>query len=175
MSNTADAIMDAAERRIRIGGFNGFSFRDIAAETGIKSSSVHYHFPTKENLVAAIIHRYTEREIKIIDAKVATGANAIKVWTRAFRNTLHSQEHMCPCLVLAVTNRDLPAKVVAEYQLFFKTCIQRLMASGLTQKRASHVLSTITGAMVVANAINDLSAYDRATADLMREPDAGTT
>ena len=29
------AIMDAAERRIRLGGFNGFSFREIAADVGM--------------------------------------------------------------------------------------------------------------------------------------------
>src|SRR5437899_1576737 len=60
MSDVATAIMDAAERRIRLGGFNGFSFREIAADVGVKSSSVHYHFPTKEKLAAAVIHRYTD-------------------------------------------------------------------------------------------------------------------
>ena len=49
MNEIVAAIMDAAERRMRIGGFNGFSFREIAADVGVKSSSVHYHFPTKEN------------------------------------------------------------------------------------------------------------------------------
>jgi len=32
MSDVAAAIMDAAERRMRKGGFNGFSFREIAAD-----------------------------------------------------------------------------------------------------------------------------------------------
>ncbi len=44
MSELPHAIMDAAERRMRIGGFNGFSFRDIAADVGVKSLTVHYHF-----------------------------------------------------------------------------------------------------------------------------------
>src|ERR1700720_895295 len=50
MRDVKTAILDAAERRMQIGGFGGFSFREIAADVGIKSSSVHYHFPTKENL-----------------------------------------------------------------------------------------------------------------------------
>ena len=54
MSEAATEIMDAAERRMRIGGFNGFSFREIAADAGVKSSSVHYHFPTKEKLAAPV-------------------------------------------------------------------------------------------------------------------------
>jgi TetR/AcrR family transcriptional regulator, transcriptional repressor for nem operon len=56
MSTIAEAIMDAAELRMRGGGFNGFSFREIADDVGIKSSSVHYHFPTKEKLAAAVVH-----------------------------------------------------------------------------------------------------------------------
>jgi TetR/AcrR family transcriptional repressor of nem operon len=54
MSDVKTAIMDAAERRMQLGGFGGFSFREIAADVGIKSSSVHYHFPTKEDLAAAV-------------------------------------------------------------------------------------------------------------------------
>jgi len=49
MSDVKAAIMDAAERRMQQGGFGGFSFREIAADVGIKSSSVHYPLPNKED------------------------------------------------------------------------------------------------------------------------------
>jgi TetR/AcrR family transcriptional repressor of nem operon len=32
----------------------------LANEVGIKSASVHYHFPTKEDLGAELAKRYTE-------------------------------------------------------------------------------------------------------------------
>ena len=65
MSDVKTAIMDAAERRMQLGGFGGFSFREIAADVGIKSSSVHYHFPTKEDLAAAVIRRWAEETSEI--------------------------------------------------------------------------------------------------------------
>ena len=37
----AEEILASAERLARDAGYNGFSFRDIAAEVGIKSASVH--------------------------------------------------------------------------------------------------------------------------------------
>ena len=37
MSDVKAAIMDAAERRMQQGGFGGFSFREIAADVGVKS------------------------------------------------------------------------------------------------------------------------------------------
>jgi AcrR family transcriptional regulator len=63
MSDMKTEIMDAAERRMQAGGFGGFSFREIAADVGIKSSSVHYHFPTKEDLAAAVIRRWAGRSL----------------------------------------------------------------------------------------------------------------
>lgn len=49
MAATADLILDVAEARIRMDGFHAVSFNDIATELGIKSASVHDHFPKKED------------------------------------------------------------------------------------------------------------------------------
>ena len=38
MNETAERLMDLAEARIREAGYRGFSFRDLAAEIGIKST-----------------------------------------------------------------------------------------------------------------------------------------
>src|ERR1700756_1891507 len=39
LSETAERLMDLAEAHIRNAGYGGFSFRDLAAEIGIKSAS----------------------------------------------------------------------------------------------------------------------------------------
>jgi TetR/AcrR family transcriptional repressor of nem operon len=174
MNDVATAIMDAAERRMRIGGFNGFSFREIAADVGVKSSSVHYHFPTKEKFAAAVIHRYTNEVAELIDRELAADPNPVKVWTRAFRGTLHSDDRMCPCAVLGAVSLDLPPEVAAEVKHFFKMCLDKLGTAGLAPDAASQLLATITGAMVVANALHDIAAYDRATCELLRKPDPVT-
>src|SRR6266478_10194767 len=108
MNDNAIAIMDAAERRMRIGGFNGFSFREIAADVGVKSSSVHYHFPTKEALAAAVIRRYSEETAKLIDEELEKDPDPVRVWTNAFRRTALSEGRMCPCTVLGAASQDLP-------------------------------------------------------------------
>jgi len=48
-------------------------------------------------------------------------------------------------------------------------CLDKLEASGLPAAKASELLATITGAMVVATALGDVSAYDRATTELMTQ------
>jgi TetR/AcrR family transcriptional regulator, transcriptional repressor for nem operon len=169
MSEVADKIMDAAERRMQQGGFGGFSFREIAADVGIKSSSVHYHFPTKEDLAAAVIRRWAKYTSELIDKELEKDPNPIRVWTKAFRGTAFSKAHMCPCTVLGAASQDLPAQVAKEVKAFFKMCQDKLVAEGLSPSNAAEVLSTITGALVVANALGDTAEYDRATRDLLRQ------
>ena len=41
-------LLAVAQNKVREGGYNNFSFRELAKEVGIKSASVHYHFPTKQ-------------------------------------------------------------------------------------------------------------------------------
>lgn len=172
MRDVAAAIMDAAERRMRRGGFNGFSFREIAADVGVKSSSVHYHFPTKENLAAAVIKRYTAETADLIERELGKESNPIKVWAEAFRGTLHSPDRMCPCTVLGASSLALPPEVAAEVSRFFKMCHDKLVEEGLSPQEAAHFLSTITGALVVANAVNDFTVYDDATREFIRKKPA---
>jgi TetR/AcrR family transcriptional repressor of nem operon len=169
MSDVKAAIMDAAERRMQQGGFGGFSFREIAVDVGIKSSTVHYYFPTKEDLAAAVIRRWSEYTSELIDKELEKDRDPVRVWRKAFRGTAYSEAHMCPCTVLGAASQDLPEPVAKEVKGFFKMCQDKLVAEGLSPSRAAEVLSTITGALVVANALGDTAEYDRATRDLLRQ------
>jgi TetR/AcrR family transcriptional repressor of nem operon len=167
MTDMKTAIMDAAERRIQVGGFGGFSFREVAADVGIKSASVHYHFPTKENLAAAVLRRWTEHTSEVVDEELKKDPDPVRAWTKAFRGTALSDAHMCPCTVLGAASQDLPEQVAKEVKNFFKMCQKKLVAQGLSPTDAAKILSTITGALVVANALGDTSEYDRATRGLV--------
>src|ERR1700674_5432110 len=169
MGDVKTEIMDAAERRMQQGGFGGFSFREIGADVGIKSSSVHHHFPTKEDLAAAVVRRWAEYTSELVDKELEKDPNPIRVWTKAFRGTAFSKARMCPCTVLGAASQDLPEPVAKEVKGFFKMCQDKLVAEGLSPSRAAEVLSTLTGALVVANALGDTAEYDRATRDLLRQ------
>jgi TetR/AcrR family transcriptional regulator, transcriptional repressor for nem operon len=169
MSDMKTAILDAAEKRIQAGGFGGFSFREIAEDVGIKSSSVHYHFPTKEDLAAEVVRRWADRTSGNIDREFAKDPNPKRVWAKAFRGTAFSKAHMCPCTILGASSQDLPKPVAAEVKRFFKMCQDKMLAQGMSVDDATEVLSTIIGALVVANALRDSAEYDRATATFRLE------
>ncbi|MFT5578547.1 MAG: TetR/AcrR family transcriptional repressor of nem operon, partial [Paraglaciecola psychrophila] len=64
--STKEELLKVAQLKVRSGGYNSFSFRELAAEVGIKSASVHYHFPTKSDLGAAVAHQYTDEFLKAL-------------------------------------------------------------------------------------------------------------
>src|ERR1700742_2935944 len=132
MSDMKTATLAAAERRIKAAGFGGFSCRDIAADVSIKGSSVHYHFPTKEDLGAAVIRRWGERTFGRIDEAFAKDPDPARVWAKAFRRTAQSDAGMCPCVALGPASQELPKPVAAEVKAFFKTCRAKMAAQGLS-------------------------------------------
>ena len=55
-----EEIIDSSEKRVRHAGYSNMCFRDVAKDVGIKSASVHYHFPTKSDLGTALVERYKD-------------------------------------------------------------------------------------------------------------------
>lgn len=166
MSGTRDAIMDAAERRIREAGYGGFSFREIAADVGVKSASVHYHFAAKEDLAAAVARRYADRVLAAIEADVAAGRAPDAAWKDAFRQALRDNGAMCLCGVLGATSHQLPEAVRAEARRFFEAGEARLGAGGLSREDALRLIATLEGALLVANALARPEAFDAATSHI---------
>lgn len=59
--STRDLLLDAAGEMLQQVGYGAFSFRDLARQVGIRSASIHYHFPTKADLGLALVERTRER------------------------------------------------------------------------------------------------------------------
>ena len=74
--DTAERILDVAERLVQTQGFNGFSYADISDELGVTKASLHYHFATKADLGSALITRYGSAFRRALDEIDASGADA---------------------------------------------------------------------------------------------------
>jgi len=162
--------MDLAEAHIRDAGYRGFSFRDLAAEIGIKSASVHHHFPTKATMAAAVARRYGDRFLATVAPRPnETGKDAISAYRSAFRKAFERDGRMCLCGVLGAEAGVLPPEVVEEIQSFFRQCINdltRRIGGPEGEARAFHVMATLEGGMMLARAYRDIGAFDQATDSL---------
>ncbi len=172
----AQEILDSAERLARRRGYNGFSFRDLATEVDIKSASVHYHFPTKADLGAAVVHRYTDRFIDALgdpNDPLAAPHALLERYVDAFRRALVMDRQMCLCGMLGAEVESLPAEVAAEVRAFFERNIQWLAAvltrragdaagdRARPEKQALTILALLEGAMVVARTLGRDEVFDR--------------
>ena len=83
-----------------------------------------------------------------------------------FRSALDEGAKMCLCGSLGATVGDLTPDVAHEFRQFFEAGIASLVAGGLIEERATQVLATLEGAILMASAQGDPAIFDRATADL---------
>src|SRR3981189_2514289 len=169
MNETAERLMDLAEARIREAGYRGFSFRDLAAEIGIKSARVHHHFPTKAGMTAAVARRYGDRFFKMVAPRHGESGDVIAIYRSAFRSAIERDGRMCLNGVLGAEAGGLPLEAVAEIKMFFRRCIDDLssrIGGADAVARAFHVMAALEGGLILARAYGDISAFDQATAGL---------
>jgi TetR/AcrR family transcriptional repressor of nem operon len=181
LNETAERLMDLAEAHIRHRGYGGFSFRELAAEIGIKSASVHHHFPTKATMAAAVARRHGDRFLSAVAAQPSESAeDAIAAYRSAFREALDRDRRMCLCGVLGAEAGMLSPDVAGEILSFFRRCIDdlsRRIGGPDAEARAFHVMATLEGGSS-ARVYGDIEAFDQATAGLVqpwRSADHGET
>lgn len=59
-------LLNHAQALVQQRGFNAFSFKDLALAVGIRTPSVHHHFPTKQDLAHALMTRYIEQLNRVL-------------------------------------------------------------------------------------------------------------
>ncbi|MEM8548856.1 MAG: TetR/AcrR family transcriptional regulator [Pseudomonadota bacterium] len=103
MADKKQEITDAATRAIRRNGLRSISFRTLADEVGVKSASVHYHFPTKSDLADAVISDYQDKfmaELVRIDARQRGLKGKLSGFAGIFESAL-ADDYLCLCGMLA--------------------------------------------------------------------------
>lgn len=179
--DTATRILDVAERLVQQRGYNAFSYADVAAELGIKTASLHYHFAGKAALGLALVDRYATRfqsALQAIDARAPEAAAKLVGYTELYAEVLR-QHRMCLCGMLAADYLTLPEPMRSAVLAFFQHN-ERWLALVLSQgaadgslrptehpeNSASTLIGAIEGAMLVARAFDDVERFER-TADLI--------
>lgn len=66
-----ETLMAVSARLFARGGFDATSMRDIAGEAGMLAGSMYYHFPSKNDLIAAVYEEGVAEISAAVDAAVA--------------------------------------------------------------------------------------------------------
>lgn len=88
-----DKILDYAQFLVQTRGYNAMSYRDLAEGVGIKTSSIHYYFPSKEDLAVALLDRYRQAfkgALAVIDAETTDPKLKFKRFVDLFVETVRA-------------------------------------------------------------------------------------
>lgn len=163
-----EKILDAAEIRVRGGGFAAMSFRDLAIDVGIKSASVHYHFPTKTDLGGALVARYSDQfKARLDEIGTSNLMEALDAFVALYASALVLNKTICLCAVMGAEAIGLPDHVNQRTKAFFQLnrdwleTLLRTHGADAPAAYASMVVAALEGGMIVASASNDRSLFDQ--------------
>ncbi|MEP1586280.1 MAG: TetR/AcrR family transcriptional regulator [Tateyamaria sp.] len=166
-SSKALDILESARMLIMDRGFNGFSFRDVAASVGIKSASIHYHYATKADLAEATAQAYSEAfKEAIAQLEADTATDLLRAYGGLFVTTLREHGRLCLGGMLAADVASLPDQVRTEVAMFFTAqneWVENAVRHGQTTgefrtdldaaKFAKMFVSSLEGAMMISRGI----------------------
>ncbi len=167
-TDTRTAILDLAEQLVRSRSFNAFSYQDIAANIGIRKASIHYHFPTKEDLGVALIERFRRRAVAWASSLVEANTSPrdkLLAYFELQAETLRSGDLICLQGALGAEYNALPGRMRDSYLEFLEqqqTWLSRLLLKGQKQgvfatdatpeDQAAFIQSAVQGALQLARA-----------------------
>lgn len=123
---TRENIIEKADQYIRNKGYNAFSFKDISNDIGIKTASIHYHFPTKSELGVATIKEHIAR-YEALKEKVANKSPLIKLEAFiAVQAQIKMDNKVCIVGSLATDLNTLDESIKDELKIFAKLVLEWL-------------------------------------------------
>ncbi|CAN5168138.1 TetR/AcrR family transcriptional regulator [soil metagenome] len=167
-----EKIMGAGRRMVQAHGYSGLSFRELAKEVGVKSASIHYHFPAKADLGAALARRYTEDAVAYFDGLLESpgdAASRLRGYAGVYRAALTSDNRMCMVGFMAAEYDELPPEVRVEVDRFTDANVEFLMRAlarrarerpDHLRARAMAVYAAVTGAQLIARGRGDIAVFD---------------
>lgn len=183
-SSTFYEILNCARLLIIAGGYNGFSYADIADLVGIRKASIHHHFPTKVDLVRTLVIRYREEAqagIGEIERHCPAPEDQLRAYMGYWQSCIDdATKNYCVCALLATQIPVLPQEIVVEVRTHFlalgawlTSVLERgskqgiFILSGDPRSEAEAFMATVHGAMLSARAYGDPEMFGVITLPLI--------
>lgn len=180
---TRDRLVDVARTLFWEQGYAATGIAQILDVAGARSGSLYYFFPTKEDLLLAVLEQYKglldPAVVRPVFERVSDPVERIFGILDGYRKQLVATKYECGCpignLALEVSNA-LPAarRAVAENFTGWRKVIEMCLADAAGRLRrgldraslALFVLTTMEGAVMLARTYRSTEPYDAAVTHL---------
>jgi|ERR1700722_1534115 len=159
MSDRKEEILKIAQDLAQVNGLNGFSYIDISMIIGIKTSSIHYYFKTKDDLAIAIIKRYHENfkeQLDGINSKSVDPEEKLVKFSEIFKDLASTKEKFCLCGMMAAELAALSVEARKELSSYFHSVktwllgIFSTLGSDNPEAEAEAYLALLEGGLLLA-------------------------
>lgn len=172
VNGTASKLAGEAAQLIMRVGYNGFSYADLSQRFGIRKASIHYHFPSKADLVVAVVEHARSGirdQIASLEHGSPVALDQLRLYTGYWERCIKDQSApFCLAAVLAAELPSLPEEVAASVRGHFVDLgrwLQKLLELGVEQgtvrleaspdSEAQTFMAGVYGAMLAARAFSD--------------------
>jgi len=165
---TRENIIDKADQFIRDKGYNAFSFKDISNDIGIKTASIHYHFPTKSDLGVATIKEHIAR-CEDLKRKVAHESPLVKLQSfLEVQTQIKKENKVCIVGSLATDLNTLDNSIKVELQTFAQIVINwltEILVEGKELNQFAYEMLPRTKAIMIITNMVAIVQLSRLTSD----------
>ena len=119
-ATTRERLVEHALVLIRQRGYNGFSYRDLAERVGIKTASIHYYFPSKDDLIVEAIGIYADRDSSVLQRIDASLPADQRLDHYAALFHVAPSDQVCLCGMLAADFASLSDRARQAVQSFYR-------------------------------------------------------
>lgn len=138
---TSVRIIHAATHQFFERGFHGTSIKDLAAEAGVRSATLYYHFPCKEEILVAIMRSTLADLAEVVDSATKThhgAADQLRAAVTAhihFHVDHHREVFLCDAELRALSPTTR-AEIVAlrdRYEEVFRAILRSGLTAGVLE------------------------------------------
>lgn len=175
MSDTRQAIMNHGEYLVRTKGANGFSYADLANKLGIRKASIHYYFPSKNDLLDSLLESYHERHMHALEefAQLVSAREKLLAFVNIYRQGLLIGA-LCLCGMFTLDSSSLTLQMRKKLDSFFQDTeiwLANVFREGHSQNQwqlvdtpeleAKAFLALVQGAQIISrNASKEVEKFD---------------
>ncbi|PTE10745.1 TetR/AcrR family transcriptional regulator [Mesorhizobium helmanticense] len=185
LGDTAGKLVGGAAQLIMRVGYNGFSYADLSERFGIRKASIHHHFPSKVDLVVAVVEQARagiRAQIAALEEGSPVAIDQLRFYTGYWERCIKDQSApFCLAAVLAAELPGLPEEVAVSVRGHFADLgkwLERLLELGAKQGsvrleaspdvEAQAFMAAVYGAMLAARAFDDPERFNVIVETLFR-------
>ncbi|MBE8720868.1 TetR/AcrR family transcriptional regulator [Sphingobacterium pedocola] len=166
--DTRDKILEVTAELVMRDGYNAFSYKDISKKIGIKTSSIHYHFPTKSDLILSLLQDACVKQNEIISAvEASTPLKKLDVFMD-FYLSLARQGKICLVVALLSDINSMDSRVKDELKSFYELLInwlQSILEDGLKREQMVFATTPLIKATEIMSAVAMIPILSRIGTD----------